>query len=99
MSEEMLTRAEIELRLERGLTGKMIQFYTIRSVFVIGKLQRLAVNYEGGEVLVVFMLGGANKLDRYECDIQYFNENTTILYGDTYTGTRTNIRRILKGDR
>jgi len=93
-----LTRLEIEQRLERGLVGKMVQFNTIYSKLITGKLQRLSVNIESKEVLVTFMLGG-KEITRHECDIKYFNENLEILYGDTYRGERTNIRRILENDR
>ena len=92
-----LTRLEIEQRLEKGLVGKIIQFNTIHSKLIIGKLQRLAVNIENKEVLITFMLGG-KETTRHECDIKYFNENLEILYGDTYTGERRNIRRILEGN-
>ena len=93
---QQLTRAEIEQRLERGLVGKMVSFLTIHSKQVVGKVQRLSVNIDGGEVMVTFMLGG-QEMKRYEVDIRYFNENTEILYGDTYTGDKRNIRRILQG--
>jgi acid phosphatase class B len=97
MSNE-LTRRDIELRLEKGLVGKNIQFLTIHSQQVIGMVQRLSVNIDIGEVMVVFTLGSKAKLTRYECDIRYFNENTEILYGDTYTGDKRNIRRLLEND-
>lgn len=89
-----LTRMEIEQRLEQGLVGKMIKFRDIRNVDITAKLQRLSVRLEKGEVLIAFMLGGT-VMNRYEVDIRYFNENIEILYGDTYTGERRDIRRIL----
>jgi hypothetical protein len=72
----------------------MISFETIYGIEVVGKVQRLAVNVDGGEVMVTFMLGG-KETKRYEADIRYFNENTEILYGDTYTGERRNIESLL----
>lgn len=96
---QLLTRAEIEQRLEMGLVGKMVKFETIQSTQVVGKLQRLAVNLFNGEMMVVFMLLISSKLQKYECDIRYFNENLEILYGNTCTGERRNIRRILEGNR
>jgi len=76
----------------------MVQFETVHSIKVTGKLQRLAVNIENKEVIITFMLGG-KETTRYECDIKYFNENLEILYGDSYRGERTNIRRLLENDR
>jgi hypothetical protein len=91
-----LTRVEIEQRLESGLLNKIVKFETIDGKTIVDKLQRLAVNFINKEVMVTFMLG--SKLQRFECDLQYFNENLEILYGDTYTGDRTNIRRLLEGN-
>jgi len=95
---EMLTRGDIESRLERGLVGKMVSFLTIHSKQVVGMVQRLSVNIDGGEVMVTFMLGG-KEMRRYEVDRRYFNENTEILYGDTYTGDKRNIRWFLENYR
>ena len=93
-----LTRREIETRLEKGLINKNIQFLTIRSQQVIGMVQRISVHIDQEEVMIIFTLGSKAKLIRYECDIRYFNENTEILYGNTYTGSKRNIRGILEGD-
>jgi 3-phenylpropionate/cinnamic acid dioxygenase small subunit len=94
MEKVLLTRQEIETRLERGLTGKLLQYETVRNDTVIGKLQRLAVNDSNGELLVNFQLDRI----RYECDLQYFVENTIILNGNTSGGNTASIRRVLKGD-
>jgi hypothetical protein len=91
-----LTLLQIEQRLEAGLLAKLVKFETVDGKSVVDKMQRLAVNFKDGEVLITFMLGPP--LRRFECDLQYFNENLEILYGDTYTGNRTNIRRILEGN-
>lgn len=90
-----MTRADIERKLERGLVGRIIRFDTVKSVSVIGKVQGLAVEIQNKEVIVIFMLGGV-RTERYEADIRYFNENTEILYGDTYNGEKRSIRRILQ---
>ncbi|WP_371371655.1 hypothetical protein, partial [Salmonella sp. M307] len=85
------TRQEIEDRLEFGLINKMVCFETVKSEKIIGKVQKLAVNVHDKELMVVFQLR-TTKVSRYEVDLQYFIENTEILYGDTYTGERRNIQ-------
>jgi hypothetical protein len=87
-----LTRAEIELRLERGMTGKMIQFETIDNKPVVGKLQRIAVEAVNGELMVAFQV---DRL-RYEFDLYYFTDHITILYGNTSSAGNRDVRGILR---
>lgn len=93
----VLTEREIEFRLEKGLSGKMIQYEDIFRNKIIGKFQRLAISTLTNELMVAFQLK-TTFLQRIECDLQWFVENIEILYGDTYTGERTDVRRILKGN-
>ncbi len=93
MERLLLTRAEIEERLERGLVGKVVSFETIHSTIVAGKLHRLAVEVMKDELLVSFVIDRK----RYEADLQYLVENLTINYGDTPGTDRRDVRGILKG--
>jgi hypothetical protein len=88
-----LTRREIEERLEKGLVGKLVSFVTIRDETITGKLQRLAVNVVGNELMVSFMVNHT----RYEVDLIYFTDNITIHVNPNGTDSR-DVRRILKGD-
>lgn len=90
----LLTREEIETRLERGMVGKSISFITIHDKTISGRLQRLAVEHLHEELMVSFMVNR----DRYEADLQYFVENTTIHYGNSGNTDQRDVRRILKGD-
>lgn len=94
MSDLILTRAEIERRLEKGLLNRNVSFLTIRDVLVTGKIQRLSIEVlrDTEELMVNF------KIDtkKYEVDLVYFSENLTIHYGDTYNGERQDVRRILE---
>lgn len=94
------TEREIEFNLEKGLTGKMVQYEDIFENQHTGILRRLATNTidNPGEVMIVFHLYEAAKLMRHECDLVWFVEHLIIHYGDTYTGEKRNVRRILKGD-
>lgn len=92
MAELKLTRAEIELRLERGMTGKMIKFDDLHNKPVVGMLQRIAVEVVNGELIVGFQV---NKL-RYEFDLYYFADHITILYSPTSQVTHRDIRQILQ---
>jgi hypothetical protein len=98
MAQLLVTRTEIENRLNRGLVGKTVCYTTVRNTKLIGMIQRIAVNDVDAELMITLIIKLPNKLDRQECDIVYFIENTEILYGNTYTGERRDIRRILKGD-
>lgn len=91
MAELKLTRAEIELRLERGMTGKMIKFDDLHNKPVVGKLQRIAVEVVNGELIVGFQV---DRL-RYEFDLYYFTDHITILYGNTPGTEHRDVRRIL----
>ena len=85
---------EIETRLERGLVGKVVSFITIYNETVSGKVERLSVWPEEGELMVSFMVSH----ERYKADIRYFSENITIHNGNTRgTGTGV-IRRLLERD-
>ena len=93
-----MTRKEIELKLENGLLNKTIRYTPVGKDSVVGKMQRIFVQFTNGEVLITFMLGTKASLTRYECDLKYFNENLDILYGSTYTGDKRSVRRILEED-
>jgi hypothetical protein len=95
----LFTRSDVEQRLERGLTGLTIQFIDIKNNVQIGKLQRLGVEIEDEEFMVNFQLNiKSGYTKKFRVDLYYLADNLTILYGDSYRGDRTNIRRILKGN-
>ena len=90
----VLTRVEIERRLERGLIGKVVSFPDLRDKIIIGRMQRLSVNVsDTKELLIGFQVDTL----RYEFDLQYFADNITI-HGNTPRTDDTNVRRILKGN-
>jgi hypothetical protein len=90
----VLTREEIERRLEKGLIGKIVSFPDLRDKTVTGKVQRLSVNVsDNKELLVSFQVDTL----RYEFDLHYFANNITI-HGNTPRTDDTNVRRILKGN-
>lgn len=90
----LLTRIEIETRLEQGLVGRVVTFTDIHDKQVCGKVERLAVNVDSEELMVTIFIYRL----KYTVDLQYFIENTTIEYGDTHRGDQRDVRRILKGD-
>jgi hypothetical protein len=74
----LMTRLEIEQKLETKYLGKVISFCTIRDKIVAGKIHSIAVDIKNNEIMIIFVLGH----DRYEVDAVYFMENTT-LHGNT----------------
>ena len=74
-----LTRVEAEHALARKYLGKIVTFSDIRNVTQVGKVQRITCWVDGSELMVIFFM---NRL-RYEVDINYFLENTTIQDGNS----------------
>lgn len=68
---QQMSRAEVERRMERGYIGKVVSFTDIRDKKITGKMQRLSIDIQGSEVMVIFIIDRT----RYEADIHYFFEN------------------------
>lgn len=68
-----LTREQIDYKMKKAYTGKVITFNTIKNHPVCGKVDRITVESATGELMVIFNINHT----RYECDIKYFLENTT----------------------
>jgi hypothetical protein len=89
-----LNRQQLEQRLEDALMGKVISYDTPQGIAIAGKVQRLAVEFQGGDFIVIFQINHR----RYESDIRYFIGNTQV-HGNTHGGDPGYIRRVLQDDR
>ncbi len=91
------TFQEVERILNSGMKGRVVSFITIRDKQETGVLQfvSLSEDRQTGEAIVHFMLDRI----RYQADLFYFIENTTIHYGDTYRGNRPDVRGLFQRNR
>lgn len=89
----MLTRLEIETRLERGLVGKVVQFTDVHNEDIVGKLERLSVETDtvSRELMVTVFISHK----KYSVDLVYFVENT-IIHGTTSGSDQRDVRWFLK---
>lgn len=93
MSERVvLSRVEIERKLQHRYLGAIVTFTTIRNKDITGKVHRIAAECYTGEPMVIFNI----EHTRYECDLQYFFENI-IRHGNT-SGRTTGHPGLQEGD-
>lgn len=94
MSDLVLTRAEVERRLEKGLLQRNVSFTKVNNEIVTGIIQKVSVWEFGGELIVTFQIYSK----KYEADLIYLSENLVIHYGSTHRGECPDVWRILQAD-
>lgn len=79
-----LTRQEIEAILSRNYLGKVIIYTDIRKNEVCGKVGRITCEAAiEREPMVIFSINHV----RYECDVEYFIQNTKLCIREKNPGT------------
>lgn len=69
-----LTRQEIEMKLSREYLGKIVIYTLANKREVCGKIGRITCESHTGEAMAIFAINHV----RYECDVNYFIENTKL---------------------